>query len=149
MDRDPQRPLWVERLGRVAYAPMLARQEERHTQVLAGEHDDTLFVLEHEPVVTLGRNAHAENVLLPADVLRARGIDVFPTGRGGDVTYHGPGQVVGYPIIALGDGERDVRRYVTCLEEIMIRAAHDFGVTADRVDGMHGVWVGGAKLGAV
>ncbi|MBI3180268.1 MAG: hypothetical protein HYZ27_11445, partial [Deltaproteobacteria bacterium] len=121
MERDAQRVMRVERMGRVAYGPMLALQEQRHAQVATGTADDTLFLLEHEPVVTLGRNARSENVLLPAELLRKRGVEVFPTGRGGDVTYHGPGQVVGYPIVALVEHERDIKRYVSCLEESMIR----------------------------
>jgi lipoyl(octanoyl) transferase len=110
---------------------------------------DTLLLLEHDPVFTLGRNARVENVLLPTDALRERGFGVFETGRGGDVTYHGPGQVVGYPILRLPPGRQDVHRYVRDLEEVMIRACADEGVAAMRVAGKTGVWVGGDKVGAI
>jgi lipoyl(octanoyl) transferase len=146
---DPRRSLRLERMGRVAYGPMLALQERRHAEVIAGTRDDTLFLLEHEPVITLGKNAGADHVLASPAALQASGVELFETGRGGDVTFHGPGQLVGYPVIQLQEGERDVQRYVTCLEEVMIRTAHDFGVVAQRVDGLRGIWVGNDKLGAV
>jgi lipoyl(octanoyl) transferase len=136
-------------MGRVRYGPMLALQNARHARVASGEIDDTLFLLEHEPVITLGRNSGDGHVLVSRDRLTAEGVEVFETGRGGDVTYHGPGQLVGYPILSLRVCERDVRRFVTCLEEIMIRVAADFGVEAERIEGMRGIWAGGAKLGAV
>jgi lipoyl(octanoyl) transferase len=144
-----QRTLRIERLGRVAYGPMLALQEQRHAEVVAGTADDTLFLLEHEPVVTLGRNSGAEHVLESPEALRARGVELFQTGRGGDVTYHGPGQLVGYPVILLEEHERDIKRYVTCLEEVMIRTCADCGVAARRVEGLRGIWVGNDKIGAV
>ncbi len=110
---------------------------------------DTLLLLEHDPVFTLGRNAKPENMLFTADALRARGFEVFETGRGGDVTYHGPGQVVGYPILDLGPDRRDVHRYVRDLEEVMIRTCADYALAAGRVAGLTGVWVGDAKIGAI
>jgi lipoyl(octanoyl) transferase len=134
---------------------MLALQERRHQDVAAGEADDTLFLIEHDPVITLGRNAGAGHVLADRRLLRSRGVEVHTVGRGGDVTYHGPGQLVGYPIVALeeddgeGTNERDVKRFVGILEEIMIRTAADFGVEAERVEGLRGIWVGHRKLGAV
>jgi len=115
----------------------------------AGRIADTLLLLEHDPVLTLGRNARKENVLLPEDVLRSRGFALFETGRGGDVTYHGPGQIVGYPILELPPGRRDVHRYVRDLEEVMIRACADQGVIATRVQGLTGAWVGDEKIGAI
>lgn len=115
----------------------------------AGEIPDTLLLLEHEPVFTLGRNASAANVLFPAEQLRQRGFDVHDVGRGGDVTYHGPGQVVGYPILDLSPDRRDVHRYVRDLEEVMIRACADYGVAAGRIAGLTGCWVGDEKIGAI
>lgn len=146
---DEQRVLRVERLGRVGYGPMLALQRERHGRVLAGEADDTLFLLEHDPVITLGRNSGDDHVLVSRERLAREGVELFETGRGGDVTFHGPGQIVGYPIVRLREHERDVRRFVTGLEEVMLRTAADFGVEAKRIDGLRGIWAGDAKLGAV
>jgi len=143
------RQLIVRRLGRVRYADGLLLQEQLVKQRQAGEIDDTLLLLEHEPVFTLGRNARAQNVLLPAEQLRQRGFDVHEAGRGGDVTYHGPGQVVGYPIVSLSPDRCDVHRYVRDLEEVMIRTCAAYGVTAGRVAGLTGCWVGDSKLGAI
>jgi lipoyl(octanoyl) transferase len=114
-----------------------------------GEIADTLLLLEHEPVFTLGRNARAENVLLSREELEAQGFALFEVGRGGDVTYHGPGQAVGYPILDLQPDRKDVHRYVRDLEEVMIRTCADFGVTAERVKGLTGAWVGHDKIGAI
>jgi lipoyl(octanoyl) transferase len=143
------RPLDVRRLGRIRYADGLELQARLVEERKAGTIPDTLLLLEHEPVFTLGRNARRENVLLSEPELRARGFDVFEAGRGGDVTYHGPGQVVGYPILDLAPDRRDVHRYVRDLEEVMIRAAADHGVTVGRISGLTGCWVGDAKLGAI
>jgi lipoyl(octanoyl) transferase len=139
----------VKRLGRVPYARGLEIQEELVALRQKGEAEDHLLLLEHDPVFTLGRNARKENVLFPAEALRARGFDVFETGRGGDVTYHGPGQVVGYPILDLSPDRRDVHRYVRDLEEVMIRTSADYGVEAGRVSGLTGAWVGPDKIGAI
>jgi lipoyl(octanoyl) transferase len=114
-----------------------------------GRVPDTLLLLEHEPVFTLGRNARKENLLVPEEALRARGFEVFEAGRGGDVTYHGPGQIVGYPILDLSPDRRDVHRYVRDLEEVLIRTCRDHGVEAGRVSGLTGVWVGQEKIGAI
>jgi len=146
---DPRRCLRIERMGRVAYGPMLELQQRRHAEVSAGTSDDTLFLLEHEPVITLGKNSGRGHVLASPAALAEAGVELFETGRGGDVTFHGPGQLVGYPIVALQEPERDIKRYVGCLEEVMIRTARDYGVTAARVDGLRGIWVGNDKLGAV
>lgn len=143
------RPLVVRRLGRVAYARGLEIQESLVAERQAGRVDDQLLLLEHDPVFTLGRNARRENVLLPADALRQRGFEVFDTGRGGDVTYHGPGQVVGYPILDLSPHRRDVHRYVRDLEEVMIRTCAGYGLEAGRAPGLTGTWVGQDKIGAI
>jgi lipoyl(octanoyl) transferase len=115
----------------------------------AGEIPDTLLLLEHEAVFTLGRNARRENVLSTDDALRARGFEIFETGRGGDVTYHGPGQLVGYPILDLSPDRQDVHRYVRDLEEVMLRTCRDYGIAAERVAGLTGAWVGSEKIGAI
>jgi lipoyl(octanoyl) transferase len=143
------RSLTVRRLGRIGYSAGLelqARLVEDRQRKIAG---DTLLLLEHDPVFTLGRNARREHVLFPDDELRFRGFDVFETGRGGDVTYHGPGQIVGYPILELAPGRRDVHRYVRDLEEVMIRTCGDYGVEARRIPGLTGAWVGEEKIGAI
>jgi lipoyl(octanoyl) transferase len=142
-------PLLVRTLGRIKYADGLQLQEALVAERQAHRTVDVLLLLEHEPVFTTGRNAKGENMTTPPDALRERGFDVFETGRGGDVTYHGPGQVVGYPILELPAERRDVHRYVRDLEEVMIRACADFGVTGTRVAGMTGTWVGERKIGAI
>jgi lipoyl(octanoyl) transferase len=143
------RPLEVRHLGRLRYAEALDLQARLVADRQAGRAADTLLLLEHDPVFTLGRNARAENVLHSQEALRARGFDVFETGRGGDVTYHGPGQVVGYPILHLAPDRCDVHRYVRDLEEAMIRTCADYGVEARRVPGLTGAWVGEEKIGAI
>jgi len=143
------RPLEVRKLGRVPYARGLELQERLVADRQAGRIPDQLLLLEHDPVFTLGRNARAANVLLPAEALRERGFEVFETGRGGDVTYHGPGQVVGYPIVDLAPDRRDVHRYVRDLEEVMIRTCADYGLEASRLEGLTGTWLGDEKIGAI
>ncbi len=142
-------PLAVRRLGRIAYADGLELQERLVADRQQGRIPDTLLLLEHEPVFTLGRNARKQNLLLPEEDLRARGFAVFETGRGGDVTYHGPGQIVGYPILDLSPDRCDVHRYVRDLEEVLIRTCGDFGVPAGRISGLTGVWVDGEKIAAI
>jgi len=143
------RVLDVRRLGRVPYAQGLDLQARLVAERQAGRILDTLLLLEHDPVFTLGRNARPEHVLFPEAELRERGFEVFETGRGGDVTYHGPGQVVGYPILDLAPDRCDVHRYVRDLEEVLIRTCLDYGVAAGRVAGLTGAWVGEAKIGAI
>jgi lipoyl(octanoyl) transferase len=131
------------------YADGLLLQAQLVAERQAGRIPDTLLLLEHEPVFTLGRNARRENVLFPEAELRGRGFDVHEVGRGGDVTYHGPGQVVGYPIVDLSPDRCDVHRYVRDLEEVIIRTCRSYGVDAARVPGLTGVWVGDEKIGAI
>lgn len=143
------RPLEVETLGRVPYAEALALQAELVRRRRAGDIADRLLLLEHPHVITLGTSAHAENVLLDDAERRLLGIDMFETGRGGDVTYHGPGQLVGYPIIDLKPDRCDLHRYVRDLEEVLIRSLSDFGIVAGREPKLTGVWVGGEKIAAI
>lgn len=137
------------RLGTVDYAEAHGLQQTLQAQRIAGEIEDTVLLLEHPAVLTMGRAAKAEHVLASREVLDTRGIQVHEIGRGGDVTYHGPGQLVAYPIIALEDARRDVRKYVWSLEEAMIRTCGDFGIRAQRVEGLNGAWVDDRKIGAV
>ena len=141
----------IRRLGTVSYRAALALQQELVDSRRAGRVPDLLVMLQHPHVLTLGAGARRgrTNILAEPDVLRAKGVSVADVGRGGDVTYHGPGQLVGYPIVDLKPDRCDVRRYLRDLEEVMIRTARTFGVTAERCDGLTGVWVGAAKLGAI
>jgi len=145
------RVLEVRRLGVVPYAEALALQRALVEDRRAERIDDTLLLVEHLPVITLGVKGDGgrSHILAAPQQLAARGIDVHETGRGGDVTYHGPGQIVGYPILDLKPDRQDVHRYVRDLEETLIRVAAEFGVTATRVKGLTGVWVGGEKLAAI
>lgn len=142
-------PLRCVRPGRLGYADGLALQDRLVLERRAGVVPDTLVLLEHGPVVTLGRAADPAHVLLDRGRLEARGIALFETGRGGDVTLHAPGQVVGYPILALFGARRDTHRYLRDLEEVMIRVAREFGVESGRIEGLTGTWVGSEKLGAI
>ena len=143
------RQLTAHRLGRVAYADAHALQERLVEARKAGRIGDTLLLLEHPKVITLGRAAKRENVLLSGSALEQDGYQLFETGRGGDVTFHGPGQLVGYPIVDLSPDRQDVRRYVRDLEETMIRVCADYGISATRSDGFNGTWVENRKIGAV
>jgi lipoyl(octanoyl) transferase len=143
------RPIRVQKLGRVEYADGLELMRRAAAQVRAREPDaDWLFLLEHPPVLTLGRGADAGNVVASPDWLRRQGFEVHETDRGGDVTYHGPGQVVAYPVVDLS-GRPDVRRFVGALEEAMIRTCADWGVSCGRHAEHRGAWVGPRKIGAV
>lgn len=145
------RVLEVRHLGRLAYADALALQRTLVAERQAQRVDDVLLLVEHSAVLTLGVRGDGgrAHILATDEQLAARGIEVFETGRGGDVTYHGPGQVVGYPIIDLNPDRRDVHRYVRDIEEVLIRVASDFGVRAGRIEGLTGVWVGAEKLAAI
>ncbi len=138
-------------LGLVRYAEAFALQERLVEERTRGERGDTLLLLEHPPVVTLGRSAREENVLLPRAHLARLGVDVHETPRGGDVTYHGPGQLVAYPIFDLNPDRCDVRRYVRDLARVMIGLARDLGVEASFIEGdpkLVGVWADTASPGA-
>jgi lipoyl(octanoyl) transferase len=141
--------LAVRWLGRVPYDDGLRLQDELVRDRRSGRIPDTLVLLEHPAVITLGRAADARHVLLDAGDLAARGIAVREAGRGGDVTYHGPGQLVGYPILELHGVRRDAHRYLRDLEQAMILTAAAFGVRAGRWDGRTGIWAEGRKLGAI
>ena len=144
-----QKPLAVRWLGRVPYRQGLRLQERLVASRRKGETPDTLLLLEHPPVITLGRGADPANVRISPRALRARRIELHETGRGGDVTFHGPGQLVGYPIVALAAGRRDAHRYLRDLEEALILTAADYGVVATRIAGLTGIWAEGKKLGAI
>jgi lipoyl(octanoyl) transferase len=145
------REIEVRRLGVVSYAEGLEIQKSLVEQRKAGAIPDQLLLLEHPPVITLGVKTRSQrsNIVASPEALAAEGVEVFDTGRGGDVTYHGPGQLVGYPIIDLKPDRLDVHRYVRDLEEVMIRMAAAFGVAAGRLPGLTGAWVGNEKLAAI
>jgi len=141
----------VKRLGVVEYEEALALQQRLVEDRKAGRIGDQLLLLEPPAVITLGVRARSDrsHVIATPEALSARGVGVFETGRGGDVTYHGPGQLVGYPIIDLRPDRCDVHRYVRDLEEVLIRAVAAFGISATRIPGLTGIWVGDAKLAAI
>jgi lipoyl(octanoyl) transferase len=145
------RSLEIRRLGRVRYSDALELQQALVDDRRSGRIGDVLLLLEHPPVLTLGvrRDRAQMHILATPEALAARGVEVREAGRGGDVTYHGPGQIVGYPIVDLNPDRRDVHRYVRDLEEVLIRVAADFGIAASRVSGLTGVWVGGEKIAAI
>src|SRR4029077_7546586 len=140
-------------LGRIDYAEAFELQRGLVDQRKRGEIPDQFLIVEHPHTITLGRNGHMENLLAREEILDRAGVAFHPTDRGGDITYHGPGQIVGYPILDLAAHRRDVRWYVSQLEEAMMRATADFGVATKRVEGQHGVWVdapsGEEKLAAL
>ena len=144
-----QRPLKVERLGRVEYGAALDIQKVTERAVLAGEQPDTLLLLEHPHVLTMGRRSAPGAIVAADETLQARGVTIFETNRGGKVTYHGLGQVVGYPIINLSPDREDVHRYVRDLEEVLIRAMADFGIEAFPIAGLTGVHTSRGKVAAI
>lgn len=140
-DSDRARPLDLLRLGRIGYADAFQLQSEHRDAILEGSAHDALFLLEHPPVFTLGRNADAADVVAGRDWLESQGIEVVETNRGGQVTYHGPGQLVGYPVLDLKPDRRDVRRYVRALQETLILALAEYGISAQGGAGETiGVW---------
>jgi lipoyl(octanoyl) transferase len=145
-----ERAIEIIRLGRVRYAQAMEMMEARVLERIAKRVPDTLYLLEHEPVLTLGRRADRTNIVVPRGLLEMRGVEVHETGRGGDVTYHGPGQIVGYPVLDLKPERCDVRRYVCDLEEVMIRVCAAYGIQSGRVPGLIGTWIDGErKIGAI
>ena len=145
------RELAVRRLGTVTYADGLALQQTLVEDRRADRIPDTLVLLQHPHVLTLGvkRETARAHVVASPDVLQARGVDVYEAGRGGDITYHGPGQLVAYPILDLRPDRQDVHRYVRDLEEVMIRLSAGYGLAAGRIAGLSGTWIGDRKIGAV
>jgi lipoyl(octanoyl) transferase len=144
-----KRYLEVRRLGRVGYASALRLQKEIETGVIERRNSDYLLLLEHPHTFTLGRRSKADGVLATAGMLRNLDVEVFETDRGGRVTYHGIGQIVGYPIISLSPDREDVHRYVRDLEEVLIRTLADFSIDAFRIDGLTGVHTVEGKVAAI
>ncbi|HEX8831109.1 MAG TPA: lipoyl(octanoyl) transferase LipB [Longimicrobium sp.] len=145
----PTRTVQVRRLGTLSYADALALQSDLVARRRAREVVDTLLLLEHPHVITLGSGSHGEHVLVSPEERAARGIELFETGRGGDVTYHGPGQLVGYPILDLKPDRCDLHRYLRDLEEMLIGVLAEFGLEGGRKEGLTGVWVEDRKLAAI
>ena len=145
------RALEVRRLGRMPYGEALELQKSLVEQRRAGTVGDLLLLVEHPSVLTLGVRGDGgrSHILASDEELASREIGVFETGRGGDITYHGPGQIVGYPIIDLDPDRRDVHKYVRDIEEVLIRVAADYGIVTGRVPGLTGVWAGDEKLAAI
>jgi lipoyl(octanoyl) transferase len=145
------REIEVRRLGIVAYGDALDLQQSLVAKRKSGAIPDQLLLLEHPPVITLGVKARNDrsHILATADELATEGVEVFESGRGGDVTYHGPGQLVGYPILDLRPDRCDVHRYVRDLEEVLIRAVRRYGIESTRSAGLTGTWVGDRKIAAI
>ena len=136
-------------VGRMGYARALELQHDLVERRKRGEIPDQFLIVEHPHVVTMGRNGHMENVLASPEILERSGIELHYTDRGGDVTYHGPGQIVGYPIFDLREWKRDVVAYLRALEQVLIEALAEFGIHGERQPGATGVWVDGAKVAAI
>ncbi|OFW01064.1 MAG: lipoyl(octanoyl) transferase [Acidobacteria bacterium RIFCSPLOWO2_02_FULL_68_18] len=145
------RDLQIRRLGVVRYGEALALQRALVEERRAGRIPDLLLLLQHPPVITLGVRGDGgrSHIVASSERLAELGVEVSETGRGGDVTYHGPGQVVGYPILDLRPDRCDVHRYVRDVEEVMIRVCADYGIEAGRIGGLTGAWVGSQKIGAI
>ena len=146
---EQKRKLLIKKLGRVEYGAALLVQKETELAVKAGEQPDTMLLLEHPHTLTVGRRGDAAGILLSQESLKARGVTVFETNRGGKITYHGLGQIVGYPIINLSPGREDVHAYVRDLEEVLIRTLADFEIEAFRIEGLTGVHTVRGKVAAI
>jgi lipoyl(octanoyl) transferase len=144
-----QRTLRVERLGRVEYGAALEIQKQTERAVLTGQQLDTLLLLEHPHTLTMGRRSAPGAIVAADEVLKARAVTVFETNRGGKVTYHGLGQIVGYPIVNLSPDREDVHRFVRDLEEVLIRTMRDFEIEAFRIPGLTGVHTSRGKVAAI
>jgi len=136
-------------LGRLDYGAAFEIQRGLVERRKRGEIRDQFLIVEHPHTITLGRNGHLENLLAHEDVLERAGVEFHHTDRGGDITYHGPGQIVGYPIVDLRDWKRDVGAYVRAIEQVIIDGLADFGLAGERIAPMTGVWVAGAKIAAI
>jgi lipoate-protein ligase B len=148
--RVTKRELWVERLGVVPYAQALDFQRQVARARISGAlPEDVLLLVEHPPVVTMGRSSKQQNLLASPELLAAGGVELFEVERGGDVTFHGPGQLVGYPIIDLKQHKKDLHWYLRQVEEALIVALSDFGIAAGREAGLTGVWTSGRKLASI
>ena len=144
-----ERKLLVQRLGLVDYESALAIQKKHAAAVKAGVEPDTLLLLEHPHTLTIGRRGDSSSVLLNEEQLKSRDVTLFESNRGGKVTYHGLGQIVGYPIINLSPDREDVHRYVRDLEEVLLRTMSDFGIDAFRIEGLTGVHTQRGKIAAI
>jgi lipoate-protein ligase B len=149
MGESGNRELVVKRIGRVGYHEALELQKSTEADVIAKHSSDTLFLLEHPHTFTVGRRSSEQGVLATSEVLEKIGAEVFETNRGGKVTYHGIGQIVGYPIIDLSRYRKDVHFYIRQLEEVLIRALADFGIEAFRLEGLTGVHTADGKIAAI
>src|ERR1051326_5501334 len=136
-------------LGRTDYVTALGIQQQLISERKQGSIDDHLLLLEHPHVITMGRNGRPENLLASAEILDRAGISFHSTDRGGDITYHGPGQLVGYPILDLRDWKRDVGAYVRAIEQVIIGLLADYGIAAGRIPRLTGVWVNERKIAAI
>jgi lipoyl(octanoyl) transferase len=141
--------LEVRDLGRMRYGDALAIQQDLVEQRKQGLIPDQLLFVEHPHVITQGRNGSDKNLLASDEALASAGIEYFPTNRGGDITYHGPGQIVGYPVLDLREWKRDVVAYVRAVEQVIIDTLADFQIAGQRVPGCTGVWVNGKKVAAI
>ncbi|HEY8186494.1 MAG TPA: lipoyl(octanoyl) transferase LipB [Pyrinomonadaceae bacterium] len=144
-----KRRLLVRKLGRIEYDAALTVQKETELAVKAAHQPDTLLLLEHPHTLTVGRRGDSAGILMSQELLKARGVAVFETNRGGKVTYHGLGQIVGYPIINLSPDREDVHRYVRELEEVLIRTLADFAIPAFRIESLTGVHTARGKIAAI
>ena len=143
-------PLRIEDLGLRPYAEVLALQRDlRRRRIEGGLDEDVLLLVEHPPVITLGRGTRPSSLPIPSAELERRGVEVFEVERGGDVTYHGPGQLVGYPILDLRKHRQDLHWYLRSLEDVLIQALGQLGIEADRNPGLTGVWTAGRKIASL